>query len=107
DDDDDVIAALIAGARVHVEAQTRCALITQTWQLTRDSWPPDGRLRGLPAPLNEIGAVRVRDADGVADSVDLQAFTIDRAACQGALPSRPGRCRRPEKWSPASRSRSK
>ena len=30
DDDDDVIAALIAGARVHVEAQTRRALITQS-----------------------------------------------------------------------------
>ena len=39
DDDDDVIAALIAGARVHVEAQTRRALITQSWRLVRDAWP--------------------------------------------------------------------
>ena len=39
DDDDDVIAALIAGARVHVEAQTRRALITQSWRLIRDAWP--------------------------------------------------------------------
>jgi uncharacterized phiE125 gp8 family phage protein len=38
-----VIAALIAGARVHVEAQTRRALITQSWRLVRDVWPIDGR----------------------------------------------------------------
>ena len=31
DDDDTVIASLIAAARSHVEAMTRCALIAQTW----------------------------------------------------------------------------
>ena len=48
DADDDVIAALIAGARVHVEAQTRRALITQSWRLIRDAWPADGRVAVLP-----------------------------------------------------------
>src|SRR6185295_19907165 len=43
DDDDDLIAALVAGSRIHVEAQTRRALITQTWRLTRDAWPRSGR----------------------------------------------------------------
>ena len=33
DDDDDIIQALIAGSRIHVETQTRRALITQTWRL--------------------------------------------------------------------------
>jgi len=50
-DDDDVIGALIAGARIHVEAQTRRALITQSWRLAIDAWPDDGRLIVLPAPL--------------------------------------------------------
>ena len=59
DDDDDVIAALIAGARSHVEAQTRRALITQTWRLIRDAWPRDGRIEVVPAPLAEITAARV------------------------------------------------
>jgi len=49
DDDDDVIAALIAGARSHVEAQTRRALITQSWRLVLDRWPRDGRIAALPA----------------------------------------------------------
>src|SRR5215813_11576117 len=43
-DDDEVIAALIAGARLHVEAATRRALITQSWRLDFDAWPQDGRL---------------------------------------------------------------
>ena len=31
-DDDDVIAALAAGSRIHIETQTRRALITQSWR---------------------------------------------------------------------------
>ncbi len=42
-DDDDVIAALIADARFHVEAQTRRALITQNWRMALDARPDDGR----------------------------------------------------------------
>src|SRR5690242_14642320 len=54
DDDDDIIAALIAGARIHVEAQTRRALITQSWRLVRDCWPQDGRIEVRPAPLRSL-----------------------------------------------------
>jgi uncharacterized phiE125 gp8 family phage protein len=53
-DDDEVIAALVAGSRIHVEAQTRRALITQSWRTTADSWPQDGRLPILPAPLRKF-----------------------------------------------------
>src|SRR6185295_11579020 len=77
DDDDDVIGALIAGARIHVEAQTRRALITQTWRLSHDLWPPDGRLAVVPVPLNAIVAARVYAEDGTPQSIDTQAFTID------------------------------
>jgi uncharacterized phiE125 gp8 family phage protein len=44
-DDDELIASLIAAARTHVEALTRRALITQGWRLTLDAWPADGRRR--------------------------------------------------------------
>jgi uncharacterized phiE125 gp8 family phage protein len=36
-DDDDLIGALVAGSRIHVEAQTRRALITQSWRLAIDA----------------------------------------------------------------------
>lgn len=79
-DDDDVIGALIAGARIHVEAQTRRALITQGWRLSRDAWPEDGRLTIVPAPLQALTAARVYDFEGLAHDVDTQAFVLDKGA---------------------------
>src|SRR5437764_15038109 len=79
-DDDAVIAALIAGARSHVEAQTRRALITQTWRLVRDAWPRDGRIAVVPSPLRQITAARVYRLDGSTLAIDLQAFVSDNAA---------------------------
>jgi uncharacterized phiE125 gp8 family phage protein len=94
-DDGEVIAALIAGARIHVESQTRRALITQSWRLSADGWPPDGRLPVLPAPLQALTAARVYDFEGLAHDVDVQAFVLDRGAsllafAPWALPA-PGR----------------
>ena len=93
--DDDVIAALIAAARIHIEAQTRRALITQGWRISADTWPVDGRLAVRPAPLRTLTAARVYDADGDAQAVDLQAFVLDAghsaiAFAPWALPA-PGR----------------
>jgi len=94
-DDDEVIAALTAGSRIHVEARTRRALITQSWRLLRDSWPQDGRLAVAPAPLQALTAARVYDLDGNAQALDLQAFVPDLGAsalafAPWALPA-PGR----------------
>jgi uncharacterized phiE125 gp8 family phage protein len=97
DDDDDVIAALIAGARVHVEAQTRRALIAQSWRLIRDRWPGNGRIAVLPAPLVALSAARVYRLDGSTQDIDTAAFVADTAAApavlafaMGAIPA-PGR----------------
>jgi uncharacterized phiE125 gp8 family phage protein len=94
-DDDDVIAALIAGSRIHVEAQTRRALITQSWRLVADGWPDDGRLPILPAPLQALSAARVYDFNNAAQTVDPGAFVLDKGAsalifAPWALPA-PGR----------------
>jgi uncharacterized phiE125 gp8 family phage protein len=85
DGDDDVIAALVSGARIHVEAATRRALISQTWRHVRDAWPADGRLKLLPAPLRTVVAARVYDAAGVAQAIDTQAFVIDTSAAPGVI----------------------
>ena len=81
-DDDELIAALIAGARIHVEAQTRRALITQSWRLVLDAWPDDGRILVWPAPLQSLSAVRVYDLDNNASTVDTGSFVADVAASQ-------------------------
>src|SRR6185437_7391260 len=79
-DDDDVIGALIAGSRIHVEAQTRRALITQSWRISIDVWPDNGRRTIVPAPLQTLTAARVYDFEGLAHDVDLQAFVLDKGA---------------------------
>jgi uncharacterized phiE125 gp8 family phage protein len=85
DDDDDVIAAMIAAARVHLEAQTRRALIDQTWRLVRDVWPAAGRLLVLPVPLAEVSAIRVFDADGTPHVLDVDDFGIDIVSAPAVL----------------------
>ena len=78
-DEDEAIAALIAAARLHVEAQTRRALITQTWRLSLDAWPESGRIAVRPAPLQSLVAARVYDGANVAQALDTQAFVADTA----------------------------
>lgn len=94
-DDDATIAALIAGSRIHVESRTRRALITQSWRLSADAWPENGRLRVVPGPLQQVTAARVYDFEGMAHDVDVQAFVLDKGAsllafAPWALPA-PGR----------------
>ena len=43
-DDDQIIAALIEGARMYVETRAQIALTTQSWRLAFDCWPWLGRI---------------------------------------------------------------
>ncbi len=90
DDEDAAILALIAGARVHIESQTRRALITQTWRLVRDAWPVDGRIAVLPAPLQQLVAARLVMRDGGVQTLDLDRFTIDKAGAPAIVAFTPG-----------------
>ena len=85
-DDDDVITALIAAARVHVEAMTRRALLAQTWRFVLDAWPRDGRFAPRIAPLRDLVAARVFDADGTARDIDGESFVVDPASNAIAAP---------------------
>jgi uncharacterized phiE125 gp8 family phage protein len=95
-DDDDVIAALIAGARIHVETQSRRALITQSWRLVRDAWPAEGRIAIAPVPLQALTAARVYRLDGSTQAIDPASFVVEAAAAPAMLafaspPLAPGR----------------
>lgn len=87
DDDDVLIASLIAAARSHVEALGRCALLTQSWRLVLDGWPPDGRIKPKLAPLSAVTAARVYDEAGTAHAIDAENFVLD--AAQGVIAVRP------------------
>jgi len=79
-DDDELIGALIAGARMHVEGQARLGLITQHWRMVFDCWPHHGRIAVKPGPLRSLNAVRVYDLQSHPQSVDTQAFVPDFGA---------------------------
>jgi len=79
DDDDDVISALIAAARLYVEAQTRRALITQSWRLVLDNWPQSGRIEVRPAPLRTLAAARVYTGLSTTQTVNVAAFVVETA----------------------------
>src|SRR4051812_19788403 len=80
DDDDAVIAALIAAARGHVEALSRRALLVQRWRCVLDAWPATGRLDPRIGPLRAVIAARVFDAAGNAHAIDTGSFVVDAAA---------------------------
>jgi len=86
DDDDAVIASLIASARGQVEALTRRALLTQTWRLTLDRWPARGRIAPRLAPLRSVCAARIFDAGGEATELDVDRFVVDAATNTIAAP---------------------
>ena len=95
DDDDAVIAALIAAARGHVEALSRRALLVQRWRCVLDVWPADGRLDPRLGPLRSVIAARVYDQGNNAHAIDAGSFVVDAAANVIASPCRtlplPGR----------------
>lgn len=78
-DDDDLIGALIRGARGHVEAATRRALITQTWRHVLDAWPTGGEMAMSPSPLREVLAARVYQSSGATQPLDAGVFAPDLA----------------------------
>jgi uncharacterized phiE125 gp8 family phage protein len=97
DDDDDVIAALIAGARIHVEASTRRALVTQGWRLTRDVWPDCAFLAVLPVPLVSLDAARVYRHDGSTLAIDTDVFGLDKVSAPARLIFARGAVQAPER----------
>jgi uncharacterized phiE125 gp8 family phage protein len=86
DDDDAVIAALIAAARGHVEALSRRALLVQRWRFVLDAWPAGGRVSLRMGPLRSVIAARVFDVTNNAHSIDVEIFVVDAAANVIAAP---------------------
>jgi uncharacterized phiE125 gp8 family phage protein len=67
-DEDALVEALIAAARLHVESATGRALVEQSWRLVLDC--PKGRV--VPMPVLPVIAVTAATADEVAIDVEPQ-----------------------------------
>lgn len=85
DDDDNLVSALIVGARREVEAAIRRVLITQTWRIVLDRWPSSARIVSPVNPLASLVAARVKAADGAPAELDPASFTLDTASVPGVI----------------------
>jgi uncharacterized phiE125 gp8 family phage protein len=82
-DDDALISRLITGARSELERGLGRALITQTWTLWLDAWPP-GFTVPLPlAPVQSIEQVRIYASDDSFSILPATGYLLDG---QGAPP---------------------
>lgn len=64
-DEDDYISGLVAGATLAVERHCDRALLTQTWVVSLDRFPPGDRPLSLPLPpLRSVAALTYIDAAG-------------------------------------------
>ena len=78
DDEDNLVGALIAAARVAVEIEIRRVLIAQEWRVIVDEWPEDGVTLPL-VPALSVEAVRAVDGEGVATELSENDYEFDPA----------------------------
>lgn len=79
-DEEPLIVALIATARMTIEHLAGLALITQRWAVLFDAWP-DARAVELPvAPVASVDALRVYDEAGAASLIEPAAYFADLAS---------------------------
>ncbi len=77
-DDDQYISDLISVARRQVEAETDRALITQTWQQTRDAWPVGSTPIELwPCPVASVSQITYVDGDGATQTLATSVYELD------------------------------
>jgi uncharacterized phiE125 gp8 family phage protein len=92
EDEDALLASLIATARTYVERTLGLALITQGWAYYLDHWPPSGVVVLPIKPLQAVTAVKVHDATGGETALDESAYAVDavwqpgRLALMSAMP---------------------
>ncbi len=82
-DDNGYVTALITVAREQVEAFTRRALVTQTWDLSLDAFPAVIEVP-LP-PLQSVGSVTYVDDAGTTQTLDASKYTVDAASQPGRI----------------------
>lgn len=76
-DDDALINTLITSATEMAEQELGRALMTQTWELTLDSFPEAFELTRVP--VQSITSVKYYDTAGVQQTLGAGAYTLDNA----------------------------
>ena len=84
-DDDALVTALIAAARTRAEWHTGRALMTQSWMLWLDAWPPGGVIDIPLPPLRSVTSVTTFARDDASSLLDSARYIVDLAGNRVAL----------------------
>jgi uncharacterized phiE125 gp8 family phage protein len=85
DDDQPLVAGLIATAREMAEDYTRRAFITQTWKMFLDAWPVCGFVELPKAPLQSVTHIKTYDDADVPTTFDSVYYFVDTATRPGRI----------------------
>jgi len=86
DDDDAMIAAIIAAARAYCERFCRRTFPTATLRLTLDRFPAGGGAIRLPyPPLVSVSSLTYVDGSGVTQTLAASAYSVDAASAPGRV----------------------
>ena len=75
--EDVLIGSLMLTSRLHIEAALGLALITQSWQLTLDDFPPDAAITLPMQPIAAVTGVQTVGADGTVSTLPPSAYLFD------------------------------
>lgn len=85
DDEDALLAALIAAARIFVERTLGLALITQDWSYFLDFWPRSTCVTLPISPVQAVGAVKLHDVAGGTTVLDAESYAVDVVSAPARL----------------------
>jgi uncharacterized phiE125 gp8 family phage protein len=74
--EDTLIEGLVKAARIHIEATTGRALVTQTWDFWLPAFPVSGVVELPKPPLQTVTWVKYRDLDGVEQTLDAADYLV-------------------------------
>ena len=89
-DDDGVITGCILAARQHIENVTGLALVTSTWTMTLDDFPPVELITLPREPVQSVSAVRYYNEAGVLTTWSTTAWETDLYSMPPRLRPRDG-----------------
>jgi len=85
-EDDDLISSLIQSAREAIEIWIARTLVTTTWGLYLDDFPPSGSPIGVPRPpLQGVSLVKYYDTDGNIQAWGSSNYHVDTVQSPGRI----------------------
>ncbi|WP_342642877.1 head-tail connector protein [Rhodoligotrophos ferricapiens] len=95
--EDELIAALITSARIHLEIATRRMFITQGWSVFLDEWPEGGVITLAIRPVQSVDSVILHAESGAAREIEPADYTADTGSLPRLRPRSGRQWPRPDK----------